>query len=171
MENDSKRQSQVSRIDNEEGIVMVAALMVMVMLTIIGFLANSVSNTEVQIAGQEVAYQQNFYQAEGATMEAVEELEKIPDPVNDPPDWLVTTVGTITDDQIKVHDSWDSPYVMSPKASSMDHTNYVAASNGPVTGTSLDMVSSKVYAYSIYGRCAPPKRGATVVQVGYLIAY
>jgi len=156
---------------NEDGIVIVTALMVMVMLTIIGFLAIEVSNTEVQIAGQEVVYQQNFYQAEGAVIEAAGEVEAVPDPVNSPPAWLETKVDTITDEQIQSSDFWSDSTVVTPQASSLDHTTYVAASDGPVSGTSLDMSSSKVYGYSIYGRCAPPKRGATVVQVGYLVAY
>lgn len=156
---------------SEDGIVIVTALMVMVMLTIIGFLAIEVSNTEVQIAGQEVVYQQNFYQAEGAVIEAVGELEAVSDPVNNPPAWLETKVDTITDEQIQTSDFWDNPTILTPEASSLDHTSYIAASDGPVPGTSLDMTSSKVYGYSIYGRCAPPRKGATVVQVGYLVAY
>jgi Tfp pilus assembly protein PilX len=156
---------------NEDGMVIVTALMVMVMLTIIGFLAIEVSNTEVQIAGQEVVYQQNFYQAEGAVIEAVGALEAVPDPVNNPPAWLETTIDTITDEQIQTNDFWESSTIVTPEASSMDHTDFIAASDGPVSGTSLDMTSSKVYGYSIYGRCAPPRKGATVVQVGYLVAY
>jgi hypothetical protein len=125
----------------------------------------------VQIAGQEVVYQQNFYQAEGAVIEAVGELEAVSDPVNSPPPWLETTIGAITDEQIQTSNFWSNPTVVTPQASSLDHTTYIAASDGPVSGTSLDMTSSKVYGYSIYGRCAPPRKGATVVQVGYLVAY
>ena len=55
--------------------MVVIALMILVLLTIIGVVSINYSNTEVQIAGNELASQQNFYMAEGAALLAIEELE------------------------------------------------------------------------------------------------
>ncbi len=63
----------ISLLNNEKGgVFIVCALMILVLLTIIGIASVNVSNTEVQIAGQESVYLRNFYNAEGATMETVE---------------------------------------------------------------------------------------------------
>ncbi len=81
-----------SILKNEEGSVIFAALMILVLLTIIGIASTNISNTEVRIAGHEVVYQQNFYRAEGASVEAVELLEAILDPKATPPSWLETAL-------------------------------------------------------------------------------
>ena len=65
-----------SILKEEKGVVIITALMILVLLTIIGIASTTVSNTETKIATSEAVYQQNFYQAEGATMEAVERMEK-----------------------------------------------------------------------------------------------
>jgi Tfp pilus assembly protein PilX len=69
-----------SILNNEEGAVIIAALMVLVLLTIIGIASTNVSNTEVKIATHELIHQQNLYQAEGATLIALEEMEKLFNP-------------------------------------------------------------------------------------------
>ena len=57
-----------SILNNEDGVVMIAALMVLVLLTIIGIASTNISNTEIRISTHELIHQQNFYRAEGATM-------------------------------------------------------------------------------------------------------
>ena len=58
-------------MNNEDGSIIVAALLVLVLLTIVGIASTNVSNTEIQIASHTTAYQRNFYRAEGAMREAV----------------------------------------------------------------------------------------------------
>ncbi len=77
-----------SILNNEGGAVIIAALMVLVLLTIIGIASTNVSNTEVKIATHELIHQQNFYQAEGATLIALEEMEKLLNPKGDDPSWM-----------------------------------------------------------------------------------
>jgi len=60
---------------NEEGVVMIAALLILVLLTIIGIASTNISNTEVKIAVHELIHQQNFYRAEGATLQALDLME------------------------------------------------------------------------------------------------
>jgi hypothetical protein len=160
-------QKTADLMNNEGGSVIIAALLVLVLLTISVIASTSVSNTEVQIAGHTVAYQQNFYRAEGATMEAVEQLEAVPDPLNPPLDWVEPDMDQISDENIR---DWD----LDPEKvvdSSLEDTSSLVVYTGIVSGNTMNMGSSTIHGYRIYGRCSPPKRGTAVVQIGYLKAF
>ncbi len=158
--------------NNEQGVVIITALLVLVILTIVGIASINISNTEVRIAGHEVAYQRNFYRAEGAAMEAIQKLEAEPNLKSNPPAWVETIKDNLSDTTIQDSGFWQGSESIVPTTSTLEDSQFVAASNGIATGTSLAMSSSKVYHYTIYGRCAPPSNGGvTLVQLGYLIAY
>ena len=154
---------------NQHGAVLGGVLMVLLLLTIIGIASTKVSNTEVQISTNEVIYQQNFYRAEGACMEAAELLEAIPDPSLSTATWLDKVVNDVDDSKIRTWQFGGSPV---PQLSAvLTDTELIALSEGIVKGSSLDVEASKVHGYAIYGRSAPPSRGATTVQIGYLKAF
>ena len=155
-------------LQNQQGAVLYGVLMVLLLLTIIGIASTKVSNTEVQISGNELAYQQNFYRAEGAAMEAAELLEALADPNASPPAWLDNIVHNVTDSQIRAWQFGASP---TPRASVLADTSLIALSTGIIHGSSLDLESSKVHGYAIYGRSAPPRRGVTTVGIGYQKAF
>ncbi|MEE4265197.1 MAG: PilX N-terminal domain-containing pilus assembly protein [Desulfobacteraceae bacterium] len=155
-------------VNNEGGSVIIAALLVLVLLTIVGIASTSVSNTEIQIAGHTVAYQQNFYQAEGATMEAIEQLEAVSDPLLNPPDWVEPNMEQISDENIR---AWDNLGSVTAANSSLDDTQYIGVYTGIVPGNTVNMGSSTIHGYRIYGRSSPPQRGTAVVQIGYLKAF
>jgi Tfp pilus assembly protein PilX len=155
-------------LQNQQGAVLYGVLMVLLLLTIIGVASTKVSNTEVQISGNELAYQQNFYRAEGAAMEAAELLEAVADPNASPPTWLDNIVHDVTNSQIR---AWQFGATPAPRASVLADTSLIALSEGIVRGSSLDVESSKVHGYAIYGRSAPARRGATTVGIGYLKAF
>jgi hypothetical protein len=161
-----------SILKDEKGVVLITALMILVLLTIIGIASTTVSNTETKIATSEAVYQQNFYRAEGATMEAVEQMESLPDPKTADPGWLWASLGTFTEDNLYDSPFWEgSMSDATPEPSTLSDTRFVVVSEGIAAGSSLDMGSSKIHGYIIYGRCAPPKRGATIVEIGYLKAF
>jgi hypothetical protein len=155
-------------VNNEGGSVIIAALLVLVLLTIVGIASTSVSNTEVQIAGHTVAYQQNFYRAEGATMEAIEQLEAVPDPLLTPPAWMEPDMEAISDENIR---AWDDLGSVTVANSSLEDTQYLGVYTGIVSGNTMNMGSSTIHGYRIYGRSSPPQRGTAVVQIGYLKAF
>ena len=160
-------------LKNEDGVVVVAAILILALLTIMGISASRISNTEVQIAVNESIYQQHLYRAEGATMEAVELLETSPDPKAAGLPWLETALDSVTQNEIQNWQFGGSPspafaVIDEPGAADVD---YIAVSEGIASGSSLDIGSSKVHQYAIYGRSAQPNRGTTVVQVGYLKAF
>ena len=165
--------NSTSTLNNENGVVLVGAILILVLLTIVGVVSTNVSNTEIKTAFNEIVYQQNLYRAEGATIEAVELLDDIADPKTTPPAWLEPDLDEITNANIYDTAFWQSGLSGTvPQASSfLDDTNFVVVSDGIVAGSSLGMGSSKVHAYSVFGRSAPPNRGATIIEIGYLKAF
>jgi len=165
-------------LKNEEGAVIIAALLVLVLLTIIGIASTNISNTEVKIAAHEAIHQQNFYRAEGATLQALDLMEGEADPeAADPPlAWMTQTLASSASllDSGDLYDGtfWDSGSGdATPEASTFSDTSFIAISGGIVEGESLDMGSTKIHSYTIYGRSAPPRRGAVTIEVGYLKAF
>lgn len=69
---DAKR----NRTGNEDGFVLVTALLIMLVLTIIGIAANRNTSTELMIAGNDRTHKQTFYEADGGTEFAAEVLEQ-----------------------------------------------------------------------------------------------
>jgi len=163
---------------NEEGVVMIAALLILVLLTIIGIASTNISNTEVKIAAHELIHQQNFYRAEGATLQALDEMETMSNPeTEDPPlAWMTQTLAN-SDNLIDTGALYDSTFWErdtgdpTPEASTFSDTRFVVVAGGIVEGESLDMGSTKIHRYGIYGRSAPPNRGAVTIEVGYLKAF
>lgn len=163
-----------SMLKEEKVVVIITALMILVLLTIIGIASTTVSNTETKIATSEAVYQQNFYQAEGATMEAVERMENLADPKAADPAWIWAALDTFTEDNLIDSTFWEGTMVdadATPDASALPDTRLVVVSGGIVEGESLDIGSTKIHSYVIYGRCAPPNRGATTIEIGYLKAF
>ena len=164
----------ISLLKNEAGgVIIITAIMILALLTIIGIASVNVSNTEVGIAAQESVYQQNFYNAEGATLEAVELLENTSNPKSVGLSWLEPNIGVVTADDILDKSFWQSGNgtVKSQPSAVLPDTRFLVVSEGTVSGTSLAMNSSKVHAYTIYGRAAPPNRGETIIHLGYLKAF
>ena len=165
-------------MNNEDGSIIIAALLVLVLLTIVGIASTNTSNTEIQIASHTTAYRQNLYRAEGATIEAATLLEGESDPILEPPDWLESDVDLITDQNIR---DWDNlgniaeekigVSTLSIEIDGEDDTQYIGVYTGIVSGNTMHMGSSTIHGYRIYGRCSPPQRGTAVVQIGYLMAF
>ena len=155
-------------MNNEDGSIIVAALLVLVLLTIVGIASTNVSNTEIQIASHTTAYQQNFYRAEGATIEATTLLEGISDPILNPPGWLEQDVDAISDQNIR---DWTNLGSVTAANSNLEDTEYIGIYTGIVSGNTLNMGSSTIHGYRIFGRSSPPQRGTAVVQIGYLMAF
>ena len=55
--------------------------------------------------------------------------------------------------------------------SSLEDTEFIGIYTGVVPGNTLNMGSSTIHGYRIYGRSSPRNRGTAVVQIGYLMAF
>jgi len=62
-------------LENENGFVLVVALLMLVVLTIIGLSGSSTTQIELQISGNERVARNLFYTAEAAAYEAAQRLE------------------------------------------------------------------------------------------------
>lgn len=63
-------------IRNEQGTVLILALLMLVMLTVIGISASTISSIELQVAGNEKFYKVAFFAADGGTEAGAELLEQ-----------------------------------------------------------------------------------------------
>jgi hypothetical protein len=93
MEKKEQRDFVLVRIaTNEQGVILVLALLVMVVLTIMGIAAMSIRNTGQSVTANAEVFQHNFYAVESVTLEGAAEIEKMSDTIlNDPssyPAWL-----------------------------------------------------------------------------------
>ena len=66
-------------LNNDKGSVIVAALMILVLLTIIGFAATNMSTTELSISTNSLLYERTFYTAEAGLQHAKETLRTMLD--------------------------------------------------------------------------------------------
>lgn len=64
------------QIKNEQGFVLITSLMMLVILMIVGIAATNTTDIELQIAGNDKAEKQTFYQAEGGTQVGIELVEE-----------------------------------------------------------------------------------------------
>ena len=166
---------EISKLNNEDGSVLILALIMLVLLTLIGISATTTSTIENKIAGNERVYKQNLYAAEAATMHCAQDMEGVPDPKTAPPPYLHPKDAILPDNYdttIRDIDWWTTG---TNSAGSIDgNTRFLASSlglAGGAQGSSLDMTISNVHAYSVYGRCMPPNSGPTIIEIGYRKAF
>ncbi len=145
--------------------LILATLMILVLLTILGIAASRTSNTEITVAANELVYQRNFYMAEGALMEAIDNLANTEDLINDPPPWFESSAGELTEENLA--DYWDT-IAEESTVDDTGNTRFVAGLEGYGQG-SLDVDKMTIVAIGVYGRCQ--RKGETTVKVGYLKAY
>jgi len=160
-------------LNNEEGSVLILALIMLVLLTLIGISATTTSIIETRIAGNERVYKRNLYSAEAAAMECAQTMEQTT-LQNPRPPWL-GLIGTVNEpDDIRLSSFWETSPDPVPQASVITDTLFVATSQGlakGIKGTSLDMTKSNVHAYAVYGRCQPTNSGPTIIEIGYRKAF
>ena len=160
-----------SPLNSHDGhVAIVAALVILALLTIIGFSASRVGNNEVTMARNESVHQRNLYMAEGAAMEAVDLLVHTADLKDNVPLWMEKVAGSI-DVDTNLRRYLNGKETVQPRASEVDadHASFIAGLEGAAPGGSLGMDKPMVYILGIYGRCE--WRGESIVKVGYRAVY
>jgi Tfp pilus assembly protein PilX len=161
-------------IENEEGTVLVIALIILVFLTLIGISITVTTEVEIQIAGNERLYKNNLYTAEAAAMECAQKMEEEAnlDPSAPGNEYIRPLVPGVTKDNI-LDDSWWDNTVSQTVDDSVDpdgNTRFFAVEEGVAEGTTLDMTKTTLRSYTIYGRkfnAARPNLGRSIVRIGY----
>ena len=174
------------RLKNEEGSVMVVGLLVLVTASLIGIAATTTSNIEVELAGNDKTYKQNFYRAEGAAVLAGQLLENEKDAteLNDLPygtvdeenpaepidEWLRNEMDDLPyPDNIGNGYNWDASMNYSGEALCEDN-RFLAFHEGTAEGSSLDVSASTVHRFTVYGR-SEMNNGSVIVEIGYRKRY
>lgn len=157
-----------SIIKNEDGVVMILAVIILLMVSIIGIESSNVSSVEVQIAGSEQTAKRNFYAAEGAAVEAAQRIENADDDTlkDKSEDWLNSDDIDLSDE-----DNWDydeSENNDTANQATVDsNAVYAVVDSGVAQGSSLIMSNqSRLHDFKAYGRYVAPSQGA-FIEMGY----
>ena len=158
-------------INNEQGFVLIASLMMLMVLMVIGIDATNTTTIELQISGNDKLAKQVFYQAEGAVAEAVRIIGNDSSSALEesgataPYQWLQRNpvgTGILTGSELNdVHGDaiWGST------------TGRMAgASRGIAPGGSLDLGSSRMHLYDIYGR-SQQNNALAIIKVGCRVPF
>ncbi len=170
---------EVVNVNSQNGYVAIfAALLMLVLISIIGFSASRVANTEVTMARNEIVYHRNFYMAEGAAIEASDTLGNIANLHKDMPLWVEKVAGELSVENVREY--FKNPadrnklLVTStvPFQKSLlepSRLRYIGGADGIAPGESLDPDKPKIHNLSLYGRCEWD--GVSVVRIGYRAIY
>ncbi|MDY6970886.1 MAG: pilus assembly PilX N-terminal domain-containing protein [Thermodesulfobacteriota bacterium] len=142
---------------NEDGSVLVIAMLVLVLLTLIGQSATTTSSIEMRIAGNEKAYKESLYRSEAgvraATQELMDETDSplLNDLVNTPyRNWLHYDLPDPDEANIAQSDTnWDPANNNSGQI--LDANNrYIGEYVRPIGD--LDMNNERLHEFAIWGR-------------------
>ena len=158
-------------LNNEEGSVLIVAIVILMLLTLLGIYATTTSEIELKIAGNDRLYKTNLYRAESAAMEGAQILEDTNPGTFTSLGWLYTIGSGLTLDDVRDNDHacWNF------SQTSVDSTTrYLAVESGIAGGASLDMTRTQVHEYAVYGRRYNTNRqelGQALVAIGYRRAF
>ncbi len=175
-----------SKIKNEDGFVLVIALVMLLVLTMIGVSGIKNSTIELKIAGNERGAAVNFYAAEGACFEGA---RKVLD--EDDTEVLLPAISEVTlDPTALIRESHDDESVETGDIKNLDTNNdgkidyndnfsissfdgamsnrlrNVATLNVIPSGSSLALGASRLYDYTVYGLSEDTSNGKAIIKVG-----
>ena len=154
----------ISNLNNEEGSVIIIALIVLVAITMIGIVSIDDTSVELKIVRNEAIYRHNLYRAESAVIEAAQFLDD--NPGNYP--WIPTVSATWFENP----NNWTAANSnlsnnMNNPADPNNNTRYAARLN-KVVGSKKMTAQSSLYSYSIYGLFdSTAGQGQSIVRMGY----
>ncbi len=150
----------------EGGTIMPIALVLLLLLTMIGIAATMTSEVEIRIAGNEVAYKENLYYAEGSAMAGVQILENETDTTSLKDLSIPWLLSSLPNTNISSDTNWNNAYTELDVGD--DYTGFLAVYQGIDPGGSLDIggATTTLHRYTIYGRSAQ-KNGEAIIEVGY----
>ena len=182
--------------NKEKGSVLIVALILLAVLSILGFAITMTTRLDIQIAGNEYVAKQNLYAAEGAAMELIQEIEdgeeKMQSMTSDTPDWMIdnltgqnnNNVPSAVEDRfssvkdpefpVQIIDTkyWEGHTSNLARSSSfINHGEAMAFFLGEVDVSSIIMGKTKLWDYRVFGRSNLYKGtrndGWSIVEVGF----
>jgi hypothetical protein len=162
-------QKHISISENKEGgFVLIVAMLILFLLTIIGISATSTTSIELQVAVNDSRQKRNYYRAEAANLEALQQIGSPTLNINAPPSWL----KPYNENSLKnIRDNKDSIWKDAQPGSIKD-TGYIII--GPVdAGGSVDYANPQkmtdFYVFGRYFKENEPERGLAMVETGYRV--
>jgi len=155
-------------LENERGSALVLVMIIMAVLSIIGISSINTTTTELAIVRNERIYQTNFYKAESAVMEGLQELEtasfdQLGDRTFTTFVWLKKYDATL--DMLDIA-NWNTATNSSASAN-LPEADYAIVEKGIVVGDSLDMTAtSNMYDYVARG-VGYSDNGRVLIEIGY----
>lgn len=159
---------QIDILRNEDGSVMLVALLLMAVLTIMGIAAINTSNIEILISSNDRSYKQNFYRSEAAAYEAAQIVEDAVDADLMPAttqytNWL-RGIGT----DMTIPGNWNTGNSQVSGIDADANTSYAVIMTGIAGGGSEEMTApSQLFEYAIYGLYLKSNAGRSLIGIGY----
>ena len=156
-----------SPVNNEEGSVILLAILILVVVSVIGIQSSNTSSLEVQIAAAQRTAKNNFYRAEGAAMHAAQAIE------NADTDELTARsqkwLHKSEDLDLAEISNWeyDGGSDDTAEGGSLDETYFGVMDRGIPQGSSLHMgQNSQLHIFRVFGRSIAANQGA-FIEMGY----
>lgn len=171
-----KNNSGLGHMAGEDGFVLIAGMMVMVVLTMLGLAATSTTMFEHQISGNDKVAKEVFYRAESAAYEGAQRLENEGDPDNLKASrtQLLWLFGSSTKDKfLEDTSNWNDDELESGITDGEVVASIAAIDKGVVKGekaSTLKMTTPSVYEYQLLGH-SKKSTGEKIIEVGYKKRY
>ncbi len=169
----SKRNT-VEIVTNQDGSILMITMMILVLVTLIGFSALNSTNTELDISFNDRCFKQNLYLAEAVVVEVGQVLETEVDSANLQPATAPGTTGykvVNSDDFNPLSGDWDDLNSSTSDIFQDGLLRYSVVFEGVAPGESLDMSQpSTLWQYAVFGR-SQQCGGRLDVVVGYRKRY
>ncbi len=168
-------------LKNENGIALIIALMLLVLLTLLGMAATTTSVLEIQIADNDRDYKVNFYMAETAAYEAARTMGFISEKEKNPIDQLEGEEGgkswiglekEVTDQNDLANlDNWTNAITSGEAESSIYNGATAAYAANFVKKYELEMTKDySMRLFRVFGR-SKDINGQALVELGLKLTY
>ncbi len=151
---------------NEDGSVVVLALIILMLLTMVGTSAINTSTLEIQIAGNERSYKQSFFKAEAA---ALQDSQRIQNSASHTLVWMRNETFAHDWSPSTAFDTIGNWTDLSSNGAQYNNTHSLVVYTGIAPWSSLDMTSpTQVRAFSVYGQLQNlVKNEQIIIQSGF----
>ena len=164
----------ISNLKNEEGSVIIMALIVLVVLTMIGIVSTDNTVVELQIVRNETIYRQNFYRAESAVIDGAQVMEDSILTVPPSRSWIQTLAALPDPDYMEDVSNWDST-AGTGNAQLSNNMNKPLTNETSYAAIFIKKIGSKkmtnpdsLHLYHVYGLFnSTSGQGRSMIRMGY----
>ena len=152
---------------NEEGSVIILALIMLMLLTMMGTSATNTSTLEIQVAGNERNYKRNFFKTEAAALQGAQLVQNASSHTET---WIKDDTFLHTDaSRSTKFDDYTDNTKWEPLSGEGANTYTLVAYTGIAPWSSLDMTSpTQVRAFAVYGRLEDTtKNESMIIETGF----